>query len=257
MNVTGTALNTASIVLTEFDFANTISNYSHGTTYHWDWKQPSPYGKQKDFDLTMEATHDFIAVASSSSSSSPWQGVVYHGDVPSWGVQNNVLFGVLLRNSPGMGCQGYGANGWDNMTHSVRYSLRIPSSFSLINAHREAASFHTPMMAFAVAPNVIPKTTIPPNLSLASVLSPSTAFITVIKKGTFNPASTIIRIYSPLNKEEKVTIQLSPMIASGSSQVQYVSALENPLQDQKGLGVISDSRLVLKLKKALTSIQIW
>jgi len=39
INVTGSAAGT-SAVMTSFQFNNQINNYTHGTTYHWDWKQP-------------------------------------------------------------------------------------------------------------------------------------------------------------------------------------------------------------------------
>ena len=118
INVTGATAGT-SAVITGFQFNSPINNYTHGTTYHWDWKQPFAFGKQPDFKLTMEATHDFVGVMDTQNK---YQGAIYHSATPSWGVQGNTLYGVLFRNAPGgvAGCNGYGADGTDT---EVSYPL--------------------------------------------------------------------------------------------------------------------------------------
>lgn len=118
MSLTGASL-PSSVTMVAFQFPRTVSSYMHGTPTHWDHKAPRPFGKQADFQVTvcqlpflplylphfkMEATHDFIIPQSDDDS---LLGAVYHTSSPSWGVLDDTLYGVLLRDSPGsFGCPG-------------------------------------------------------------------------------------------------------------------------------------------------------
>ena len=207
INVTGAAFQHPSVMLASFKFNNDIVNYTHGTPYHWDWKQPFAFGLQKDFQLTMEATHDFVGVMDASGS---YQGAVYHPASPSWGVLGDTLHGILLRNSPGgtPGCGGYGADGSDTDVHSVQYAIRVPSAFDPTMAKQEATAYQTPLQAQVVA-SPSPSLPTQSSFSLASIISNnSPAFITAIKRGSLSPSTTIVRIYNPTNSP----VHTSPLL---------------------------------------------
>ena len=132
-------------VLTNFKFPSKIENYWHGTPYHWDTKQPGSFGYEpyvhlflffnyfshvndRDFQVIIEATHNFIIPYSSSSGTA--LGGIYHSSVPAWGVLGDTLIGVTLRNTPEVSCANKGAAGSDYGVHIIEYALRVPSGLS-------------------------------------------------------------------------------------------------------------------------------
>jgi hypothetical protein len=243
INVTGATAGTGAVIA-GFEFNSPIQNYTHGTTYHWDWKQPFAFGKQPDFLMTMEATHDFIGVMDGSNA---YQGVVYHSATPSWGVLGNSLYGTLFRNSPGgtPNCNGYGADGTDTMVHSVLYAIRVPSAFNPIMARLEALPYNTPITAIAGAG--LPST----SYSLASITSP--AIITAAKTGTFDPNAVVFRLYNPLNAPVSVILSVDPAASEGNTPT-FVTALEVPADISVGTIDLAGNSTQLTLNRALSTV---
>lgn len=230
INITGAATGVSSII-TSFQFRSQITNYTHGTPYHWDWKRPFPYGHQSDFLVTMESVHDFIGVMDSTGN---YLGAIYPMSSPSWGVINDTLHGVILRNSPGDNyeCHNYGADGSDKDVHSVAFALRVPTGFDLFTARQEARAYNTPLITrtlAAVVPfrrNAAQIGDEPTEFSLATVKSPQHAFITTFKAGSVNPSATIMRVYTPSNLPERMEIATGANVIMPGMRPTIVSALE-------------------------------
>jgi len=226
-NITGSAP-TYSSVITEFQFPKIISQIEHGTLYHWDYKTPFPYGMQKDFNLSMEATRDFVIPSDNTNSI---LGAIYHASTPAWGILDSSLFGVLFRNSS-KPCVSSGAFGTDHVESSALYAIRLPSSDLLPSTGeplREAQMFHTPLQATLTS-----SSTLPPQLSLASVTSPSSTTITALKQGTMDDSKIILRLYNPENQPVKVSLSVSNLLVTPTSKVTLATAVEEDIAESEG-----------------------
>jgi hypothetical protein len=217
MSVTGKAP-TGTSVMVRFPLKQIIDGIEHGTPYHWDSKVPRTFGTNHDFNAVFEATHNFVTARSGSNP----LGAIYHADVPPWAADGNALAGVILRNTPGNGCEGKGATGSDPDLHTRSYALRVPSGIQSPTTGaqlREAMSYNTPLRVYSVGSTSIGK--YPAEYSLASVSAP--AIITAAKAGTVNPSNLVLRIYQPTNRRATYTL-------SGNlpKLIGFVTALETP-----------------------------
>jgi len=237
-------------VITEFEFNKDIATYEHGTPYHWDYKSPFPYGKQDDFKVTLEATHDFIIPKASDGTV---LGAIYQNSTPAWGVSENQrsVYGVLLRNSPS-NCAGKGAEGHDASPHDVSFAIRVPTGLTGAatgKALKEARAFHTPLQAVYIANPSFNR--LPSTFSLGTVTSPSTGIITVAKLGQYDGNSVFFRVYQPENVAAQVEIGLPSLFNNFNPQL--ATALEEPLQDPISF---SGSQVSYKASNALTTFAL-
>jgi len=246
ISLTGSAANFTT-VFTNFNFAENIANYDHGTTYHWDNKEPFPYGLQNDFKVTIEAAHDFFIPKANGNA----LAAIYHNSTPSWGVLQNSVVGALLRNSPS-NCAGKGAAGHDAGSYTVHYAIRVPTALAGAETGqplREALSFNTRVEAMTVDhPDFA---TVPSSFSLASV-TPASAILTVAKPGEYKADSTVFRVYQASNKPTPVVVSLSSKYKS-TDKVQAVTSLEEPLGSAISY---RNNQVSYNAQYALTSFQV-
>jgi len=226
ISVTGAAPEFSS-VLTQVIFSDDIDTYEHGTPYHWDWKEPFPYGLQDDFKVTIEAVHDFLIPKNSEGTI---LGAIYHNNTPAWGVVDNgsIVYGVLLRNSPS-NCGGKGAEGHDKGTHTVSYAVRVPSGFSgsaTGQPIKEARGYHTPLVGRYIPNPSFSK--LPAKFSLGVLAFPQTGMLTVSKPGEYDEDSTFLRVYVPDNTQQVVQIILPSVFSPSTYTPSLTTALEEP-----------------------------
>eukprot|EP01128_Nolandella_sp_AFSM9_P007690 TRINITY_DN4291_c0_g1_i1.p1 TRINITY_DN4291_c0_g1~~TRINITY_DN4291_c0_g1_i1.p1 ORF type:complete len:821 (+),score=113.42 TRINITY_DN4291_c0_g1_i1:743-3205(+) len=247
MSLEGVALPSSS-VLTSFSFAESISHYTHGTPTHWDRKEPFAFGRQSDFLVTMEATHDFLIPESAGGD---LLAAIYHPASPSWGVIDQSLYGVLLRDSPGgAGCPGYGADGTDQASHLINYAIRVPSGLTSPSTgmpQREARAYHTPLLV--ATGHAGPST----HYSLAKVTGNDMVFLTAAKRGSFDPTQAVFRIYNPTNKNVSVSITFPKSLLNATTRVSLATALERPL---KTLTSVHEHTLTISLANAVTTVML-
>eukprot|EP01124_Arcella_intermedia_P033306 TRINITY_DN7953_c0_g1_i1.p1 TRINITY_DN7953_c0_g1~~TRINITY_DN7953_c0_g1_i1.p1 ORF type:complete len:917 (-),score=104.58 TRINITY_DN7953_c0_g1_i1:37-2787(-) len=210
-------------ILTKFQFPKYINRYTHGTPYHWDYKSPLAYGFQNDFKVTFEAVHDYIIPEASDGNT---LGAIYHANSPAWGVLNDTLIGVILRNSPEANCANKGAAGSDGRTYTIHYAIRVPSGLgtpSTGHPLREARTYQNPPRAILInSPKV---SSYPSEFSVGSS-SPSSSLITSVKMGTVNSQKVVMRLYNPTNQPAKVSLSLNP---SFQNTMSLATALEADL----------------------------
>lgn len=230
----------------EFAFPQAIASLEHGTPMHWDSKQPATFGTAS-FDAVIEPTHDFVVAWGAESI----LGAIYHLAVPGWANTGSSLTGVVLRNTPGDGCDGRGASGSDDVQHTITYALRVPSALQDAATGiplKEARAYNTPLYA---APATPASGSAPLSLSLASVNSPSAAAITAVKRGTFDPSQYFVRLYQPSNKEVEIVVDVA-----GSPGGAFVcTALEQAAQGAPSVGAGS-GQFWLTTQSAITTVQL-
>jgi len=249
ISTTGSAPNSYTVMVKFPLNAPNIDNIMAGTPYHWNSLTPLKYGSYPDFNSTMWATHDFVMPRSNGKA----LAAIYHASTPAWTSMGNNLYGVILRNTYGDGCNGYGANGNDTGVHTQEYALRIPSGLGLPvtgQPLREARNYNTPMEAVSVSARSGGK--LPVNFSLASTTG--NAFITAAKWNYDNPNALIVRVYQPANTRINSSMSLALTLTKSSA----VSALELPLQNAKVRPSISrtGSQFLLNLPRALSTFKI-
>lgn len=237
-------------VMVKFPLTGTVDNILAGTPYHWNSLTPMKYGTYKDFNATMWATHDFVIPQNNGKA----LAAIYHASTPAWTSVANNLYGVILRNTYGGTCNGYGANGNDRGTHTQEYALRIPSGLGQPvtgQPLREARAYNTPMEAIAITAGSGGK--LPSNFSLAS--TSGNAWITAAKWNYSNPGALILRVYQPNNTRMNSTLSLA---ANAYTKYNAVSALELPLVNAKVKPSISKTgtQYVLSLPRALATFKI-
>jgi alpha-mannosidase len=193
MTLQGQAFAGTSVFAT-FDLAKPIARIDHGTPAHWDYKTPVTVGAP-GFSA-FEPTHDFVLARDADGN---LQAALYHQAVPGWAILGNTLLGAVLRNTPGDGCDGRGANGSDSVPHSITYALRVPSGLAGAESGmplQESRQYTTPMYTALALPSSGGAL---PQFSLASVSAPASAMLMSVKRGTFDPGRIFARVYQPTN----------------------------------------------------------
>ncbi len=257
ISTTGTAPNSQTYpkpsytVMVKFPLASKVSAMDVGTPYHWNTVYPMAYGSNTDFNATMWATHDFVVPKDSNGSS---LAAIYHSATPAWTSDSNMLYGVILRNTPGGNCNhGYGANGSDNTAHTQEYALRIPSGLSSAKTAApfiEARQYNTPMVAIAATGNG----SLPSQYSLAAPTGNTNTLITAAKWSSVNADDFILRMYQASNSKTTETINL----AKSPSGCEIVTALEKPFvnSNPNSTCTISTSTVKVTMEKAVTTLKI-
>lgn len=246
--VTGAASDYTAVV-TNFRFRDQVDFYQHGTPYHWDTKTPFPYGYQSDFNLTIEAVHDYFVPYNRGGEA---LGAIFHNASLAWGASGVDVVGVILRNSPS-DCAGKGAAGHDALTYTITYAVRIPSHLSHPSSGqvlKEARSYNNPAVGYYIG-NAQFKT-MPPSFSLATLQSPESGIITVAKPGEYEDSSTVFRVYQPTNSAQQVRVTLADTF-SETSTAQVVDALEEPLPNKI---VKNDGRVEYTSSYAISNFKI-
>jgi len=197
-----------------------------------DYKQPYPFGTKDDFKVTFDAVHDFIIPEADDGTT---LAAVYHAASPAWGVQQDTLYGAILRNTPEVSCADKGAAGSDSRIYDIHYAIRVPSGLATPTSGqplREARAYHTPLRAVFL--DQIKSTPVPTEYSLGHVVAPSSVVISSVKKGTVEKDNTFLRIYSPENRPVDVQLNVDTKIVQGSV-IRRATALE-----EEGENVVSD-----------------
>jgi len=217
IQLTGLAIN-YSTVFTSFRFPSQITRYIHGTPSHWDYKTPYPYGLQPDFQVTMEAVHDFIIPESNGIPLS----AIYPSATPAWGVLGDTLYGAVLRNSPS-DCGYKGAAGSDPSVHTIHYAIRVPGNLSHAQSGqplREARLYQSPLRAVYMDQIINPSA----GFSFFSVTNTEAVLVNTVKRGSKNEGKLILRIYNPSNGEVMMNFQFNSLFQF--KQVNITTALE-------------------------------
>jgi alpha-mannosidase len=223
ISITGAAPSGMSVFV-DFPFkGGPIATMEHGTPYHWDRKAPATLGTGA-YQRVFEPTHDFVSVWNGQGRP---LGAIYHGGVPAWAIDGSTLTGCILRNTPTVGCDNYGANGTDSDAHTITFALRIGDGVEHAETGvtlREARAFSNPM--FGVR-SVDGNGTLPTPYSLAS--SGENALLTVAKRGSADPDELYLRVYTPANSTGEVDLS----VAAPFSEVSGATALERPLSAEE------------------------
>jgi alpha-mannosidase len=249
ISTTGTAPNYYTVMV-KFPLAAKVNAMDVGTPYHWNTVYPMEYGSNTDFNETMWATHDFVVPKDANGTT---LGAIYHSATPAWTSDNNALYGVILRNTPGNCSHGYGANGSDRDEHTQEYALRIPSGLTSAktgNPLKEARQYNTPMVAMAATGSG----NLPTQYSLASPTGNTNTLITAAKWSSVNADDFILRTYQASNTTTTETINL----AKSPSGCEIVTALEKPFVNSNPNSecAISTSTVKVTMEKAVTTLKI-
>ncbi|MBC8755465.1 hypothetical protein H2O64_12380 [Kordia sp. YSTF-M3] len=257
ISTTGTAPNSqvypqpSYTVMVKFPLASKVNAMDVGTPYHWNTVYPMEYGSNTDFNATMWATHDFVVPKDSNGAT---LGAIYHSATPAWTSDSNMLYGVILRNTPGGNCShGYGANGSDRDEHTQEYALRIPSGLASAktgNPLKEARQYNTPMVAIAATGNG----NLPSQYSLASTTGNTNTLITAAKWSSVNTDDLILRTYQASNTTTTETINL----AKSPSGCEIVTALEKSFVNSIPNSNCNTSISTVKvtMEKAVTTLKV-
>lgn|GEM_PF-3034474 len=190
----------------------------YGTSYYWENRDP----QQSWQGATFRASRDFAQLATTSGDAI---AAVYHNGMPAWTIENGMLSGCLLRNTPGTQ---RGANGTDSDSHTQSYTLDVQAQPAVTGYPLRTALYtRTPLRAAAVGMSITG--TIPEQGQLASVAQ-SNAVLRVAKT---NPSSDgggrslILRVQQSCTDAQQLDITL-PFLANGSTIVvpEIVTALE-------------------------------
>jgi len=99
-------------VFTRVGYRAGVTTLQYGTPLHWDSVQPTPYWS----GLTFMSIHHFLRLGNQSTTF----GHIYSAEMRAWAIDSDQsLLGGLFRNTPGGGCEGYGADGTDSLTNTV------------------------------------------------------------------------------------------------------------------------------------------
>ncbi|WP_271766491.1 hypothetical protein [Aquimarina algiphila] len=237
-------------VMVKFPLRSTIESMDVGTPYHWNKVYPMDYGTNKDFNATMWATHDFVV----PNASQVPLAAIYHSATSAWTSNDNTLYGVVLRNTPGgHGCRGYGADGSDDEIHVQTYALRIPSGIPNPQSGKllkEARQYNTPMQAIPVPSNGTGN--LPLTYSIATATKGS--LVTSAKWSYTDPNDLILRLYQASNKpvSEIVTVSEKP------SSCDIVTALEKPFKNSNNIPSCSttSNTVMVKMPNAIATVKL-
>ncbi|KAJ7440804.1 alpha-mannosidase [Mycena galericulata] len=221
INTTGAApQNGGWSVVTSFPMqtadGETAGALEYGTAYFWEDREP----QQSWAGLTFRASHDFAQLVTIQNGTAV--AAVYHNGIPAWTINDTMLHGVLLRNTPG----GHrGAAGTDNGTHSQYYTLDVqPQLASTGNPLRTALYSHTPLRAVPL--NLTqPLSTMPTAAQLASVLPQDN----VLAVGKTSNNSLVLRIQRSDPTNQDIEVDLPWRFNTQGPLPTIVSALETPI----------------------------
>ncbi|KAJ7498325.1 glycosyl hydrolases family 38 N-terminal domain-containing protein [Mycena galericulata] len=221
INTTGAApQNGGWSVVTSFPMqtadGETAGALEYGTAYFWEDREP----QQSWAGLTFRASHDFAQLVTIQNGTAV--AAVYHNGIPAWTINDTMLHGVLLRNTPG----GHrGAAGTDNGTHSQYYTLDVrPQLASTGNPLRTALYAHTPLRAVPL--NLTqPLSTMPTVAQLASVLPQDN----VLAVGKSSNNSLVLRIQRSDPTNQNIEVDLPWRFNTQGPLPTIVSALETPI----------------------------
>ncbi len=218
---------TGTSVMTTVRVNGNIGQLDHGTPTHWDTKQAWSFGSTHDFNAVVEATHDFVIARAAETA----LVAVFHASVPAWAANGPDLTAVILRNTPGNGCENKGAAGSDPDPHTIDYAIALPSYLDKPKTGSpliQARNYNTPMTGIAIAP-AAPQPALPAAYTLANVDTPDYVMVLAAKLDTATGNDLIVRVYHPSNETMNVTLSTS-VDALGTTGA---TALERPLSAQR------------------------
>eukprot|EP01128_Nolandella_sp_AFSM9_P005195 TRINITY_DN2486_c0_g1_i1.p1 TRINITY_DN2486_c0_g1~~TRINITY_DN2486_c0_g1_i1.p1 ORF type:complete len:1025 (+),score=224.30 TRINITY_DN2486_c0_g1_i1:36-3077(+) len=243
ISLTGTAPTYITLMVAySFPDSKEITHFTHGTPMSSIVKTTRPYGYANDFSGLMEPVHDFVVPMQQPLAS--LNPVFYPKHSPSWAVTTDSVYGVLLRNTPGGGCAGFGADGSDRETHKVEWAVGVSVNEGHVGAGNSDAltlgrlaleSQRYNREIFATLVNDCPGCghQQPCSVGLVTDISPPSVIVTAMKMGTFNNNTLFVRLanYAAFESGVEVVVTFSNLGGlCNRLTVPFASALEDRLQ---------------------------
>jgi alpha-mannosidase len=224
----------------------TASVLEYGTSYYWENRDP----QESWSGPTFRACRDFAQLATASEP----VAAVYQSGMPAWTIDEGILLGCLLRNTPG---GQRGAMGYDTDPHTQHYTLDVQGELAITGYPLRTSLYtQTPLHAAEVATET--RGTMRDGAQLASVAQSNA----VLRVGKMNPPTAesgrdlILRVQQSCTGSQQLDINL-PFLASGGTRAwpEIVTALEAEADNAPAV-TLTDTTASFQANRALWTMRV-